>query len=131
MALTIGETHEFELEPDITFTTQAETKSLAIYKLVEFINTQGLNIHNYTYWKTTSIYQETYRMNFDYTEFDSEILSNIANKKRTNIELVRSSSAPYNTNTLGGRYRAVDRRLQSLRKNGHIKYSKDFGWELV
>lgn len=70
-------------------------------------------------------------MTFDYSDLDNEILSLIASGKNKAAQLVHGTKAPLDPATKGGRYRAVDRRLQALRRQGKIAFDIKAGWHLV
>jgi len=70
-------------------------------------------------------------MNKMYAELDEELLNNIKSGISKNMQLVLKSEAPIPNDTLGGRYRAVDRRLQVLRKAGKIVFDSKTGWSLT
>jgi hypothetical protein len=65
-----------------------------------------------------------------YEEFDAEILKNIRKGKTKNIQLVLNSRANMPPG-VRDRYRAVDRRLQALRKSGAIRFDTKLGWSVI
>ena len=68
-------------------------------------------------------------MNGLYDRLDAELLASIASGVNRFSSLHNTSRAPIPF-TSGGRYRAVDRRLQVLRRKGRIKYTRKAGWVL-